>query len=210
MKISSITFSSRLCQAAVSCALTAILSGCSGSLAVESTVPDQLPSIKNEKQPAPESVAEQNVATPAQGTTEKPAESATTVTTGLQPKLTKVDPAQLVGQWKDSFFGTRTLVLKPDGTAKMVLDLDFTGRLLYGKRLEFDMIWSVEGAVVTIDVLSGRPEKPAKSAMSTWGDRYVYLLDCVEDHQVEMRDSDGSMSHVLRRVSDDPSTANER
>lgn len=122
--------------------------------------------------------------------------------TGLQPKLQHVDSRQLVGTWRDSFFGTRTLTLNADGTAQMALELDFAGRLMYGSRLDFDMQWSVEGATVTIDILDGQPAKSAKSAMNTWGSRYVYLLDCVEDKQIEMRDSDGSMNHRLRRVAD--------
>ena len=85
----------------------------------------------------------------------------------------------------------------------MILDLDFAGRLMYGKRLDFDMTWSVEGALVTFDILEGSPSKQAQSAMATWGSRYEYLLDCVEDHQIEMRDSDGSMNYRLRRVSDE-------
>jgi hypothetical protein len=123
--------------------------------------------------------------------------------TELQPKLEHVDPRQLVGTWQDSFFGTRTLTLNADGTAQMTLELDFAGRLLYGRRLDFDMQWSVEAGRVTINILAGRPAKSAKSAMNTWGSRYVYLLDCVEDKQIEMRDSDGSMNHRLQRVPDD-------
>ncbi len=53
----------------------------------------------------------------------------------FSPKLTNVSASQLIGRWRDSFFGTRTLTLNADGTATMVLDLDFAGRLLYGKRL---------------------------------------------------------------------------
>jgi hypothetical protein len=123
--------------------------------------------------------------------------------TELQPSLKHVDPRQLVGTWQDSFFGTRTLTLNADGTAQMTLELDFAGRLLYGRRLDFDMQWSVEAGRVTIDILAGRPAKSAKSAMKTFGSRYVYLLDCVEDKQIEMRDSDGSMNHRLQRVPDD-------
>jgi len=119
----------------------------------------------------------------------------------LKPKLDNVDPASLIGQWKDSFFGTRTLTLNDDGSAQMVLDLDFAGRLLYGSRLEFEMKWSLEGAVIGIDVVSGKPENSAKSAMKTWGERYVYLLDAVSDDRIEMRDWDGAASYTLKRVS---------
>lgn len=128
----------------------------------------------------------------------------------LQPKLMSVDASQLIGKWRDSFFGTRTLTLNADGTARMELDLDFAGRLLYGSRLDFDMRWQLEGATVTIDVIDGTPAKAAKSAMSTFGTRYVYLLDCVEDHTVEMRDDDGSMSHKLKRIPSDPKPAESK
>ena len=121
----------------------------------------------------------------------------------LTPKLPSASVSQLVGRWRDSFFGTRTLTLNADGTATMVLDLDFAGRLLYGKRLEFDMKWSLENGVVTIDILEGRPAAASKSATGTWGSRYEYLLDRVEEDAVEMRSSDGTMNHTLKRISDD-------
>jgi len=124
--------------------------------------------------------------------------------TTLQAKLEKVDRSQLVGTWRDTFLGTRTLTLNDDGTARMILDLDFAGRLLYGSRLDFNMTWTVEGATITIDILDGKPAKSAKSAMETWGKRYAYLLDCVEDHQIEMRDWDGSANYKLRRLPDEP------
>jgi len=200
MKNNVFAVSSGICWATISVSLAVVLPGCSGSLAVESPAPPQPPVMTAEHAALPEPEPAKTVTETPQVEPQKPVEPAKA---GLQPKLTKVDPAQLVGQWKDSFFGTRTLILKADGTARMILDLDLTGRLLYGKRLEFDMEWSVEGAVVTIDILKGTPEKPARSAMNTWGERYVYLLDCVEDHQVEMRDSDGSMNYVLRRVAED-------
>lgn len=121
----------------------------------------------------------------------------------FSPKLTNVSASQLIGRWRDSFFGTRTLTLKADGTATMVLDLDFAGRLLYGKRLEFDMKWSLKNGVVTIDILEGRPAAASKSATGAWGSRYQYLLDRVDAEAVEMRSSDGAMNHTLKRLADD-------
>lgn len=121
----------------------------------------------------------------------------------LLPKLPTASVSQLVGRWRDSFFGTRTLTLNADGTATMILDLDFAGRLLYGKRLEFDMKWSLENGVVSIDVLEGRPAAASKSATSTWGSRYEYLLDRIDGDAVEMRSSDGTMNHTLKRITDD-------
>lgn len=152
------------------------------------------PVTKTESVPQPES-------TPS--TLFQPATTTTPDERVLQPKLTEVDRSQLLGRWQDQFYGKRILTLKDDGTARMELELDFAGRLLYGKRLEFDLKWSVDGARVVIDILDGKPAKQAKSLMNTWGCRYEYLLDCVENHQVEMRAWDGSSNHVLRRLADD-------
>ncbi|MBS0204263.1 MAG: hypothetical protein JSS49_15275 [Planctomycetes bacterium] len=134
------------------------------------------------------------------------ADTATTTTADervLQPKLSEVDRSQLLGRWQDQFYGKRILTLNDDGTARMELELDFAGRLLYGKRLDFDMKWSLDGARVFIDIVDGKPTRQAKSLMDTWGSRYEYLLDCVENHQVEMRAWDGSTNHVLRRLPDE-------
>jgi len=128
------------------------------------------------------------------------AASEDSVTPDDESKTIDIPPARLVGRWQDSFFGKRTLILNADGSARMILDLDFAGQLLYGRSLEFDMTWSIDGAKVTIELLEGRPAKSAQAAMKTWGNRYEYLLDCVEDHQIEMRSSDGMMNHVLRRI----------
>jgi hypothetical protein len=142
-------------------------------------------------------------------TTEKnePASTASSATTALTPKLTMVDPARIVGSWRDSFFGTRTLTLNSDGTAHMRLDFDFAGSLLYGNRLDFDMKWKLEQGVITIDIIDGHPKNAAKSAMSTWGKRYVYLLDHVEENKVEMRDGVQATSYALARLPDDATSS---
>ena len=187
----------RLCQCLFALLAAGGLAGCNWSttLAVDNPVDATPGSVQDNATSS---------ATPAtQLPTEQPTSEQPDENSRLKAKLTTVDRAQLVGTWKDSFFGTRTLTLNADGTARMVLDLDFAGRLMYGSRLDFDMTWSVEGATVSIDIVKGTPVKAAKSLMQTWGSRYEYLLDCVEDRRIEMRDWDGSMNYTLRRISDD-------
>lgn len=116
------------------------------------------------------------------------------------PTQAVIDPAQLVGTWQDSFYGKRTLTLNADGTAHMRLDLDFAGRLLYGKHLDFDMRWSLDQSTVSIEILGGHPHRAAQSLMDTWGTEHTYLLDRVECDRVEMRDKNQSTSHVLQRL----------
>lgn len=154
----------------------------------------------------PQSMAVESAPAPASSAAEpEPQAPAAPEPQRLKPKLEHVAPDRLFGTWKDRFFGTRTLILNSDGTARMILDLDLAARLMYGSHLEFDMRWSVADASVSIEILSGTPKSSADSLMKSWGTRFEYLLDLVEQDRVEMRDWDGSMSYSLRRATDESS-----
>lgn len=117
------------------------------------------------------------------------------------------DVQRLVGSWRDSFCGQRTLTLNADGTATMVLELDFARRLLYGKRLTFDMRWSVRESILTFEILTGTPLDAARSAMKIWGEKFEYRVVQLDDKQLEAWASDDSTLYKLRRESSDDSDA---
>ncbi len=116
------------------------------------------------------------------------------------PASPAFDVKQLVGCWQDSFYGQRTLTLKPDGTATMFLKLDFAGRLLYGKTLEFDLNWSLDGSTLSFEILTGRPVDAAQSAMKLWGEAFDYRLELVDNESLHGWASDDSTLYKLRRV----------
>ncbi len=116
------------------------------------------------------------------------------------PPTSPFDSAQLVGCWRDSFYGQRTLTLKPDGSATMLLELDFAGRLLYGKTLEFDLQWSLDGSTLSFEILTGRPVEAAKSAMKLWGEAFDYRLELVDSENLHGWASDDSVLYKLRRI----------
>lgn len=120
------------------------------------------------------------------------------------PMSAMFDCQKLIGCWKDTFCGQRTLTLKEDGSACMHLDLDLAGRLLYGKSLDFDMRWSVDGTVITFEILTGRPVDAAKSAMKIWGESFEYRLVLVDGEQLQARDSNDSYLYKMTRVKDTP------
>ena len=110
------------------------------------------------------------------------------------------DCKQLVGCWRDSFCGQRTLTLKADGSATMHLQLDFAGRLLYGKTLEFDMRWSLDGSILSFEIQSGRPVEAARSAIKLWGEAFEYRLELVDDERLHGWASDDSTLYKLHRI----------
>ena len=117
------------------------------------------------------------------------------------------DVQRLVGSWRDSFCGQRTLTLNADGTATMRLELDFAGRLLYGKRLTFDMRWTVNESILTFEILTGSPLDAARSAMKVWGEKFEYRVVQLDDEQLQAWTSDDSTLYKLRRETDDNSDA---
>ncbi len=123
------------------------------------------------------------------------------------PATARLSPASpfessgLVGHWSDTFFGHRTLILNADGTALMRLKLDFAGRLLYGKQIEFDMRWSLDDCLLKFEITGGRPDASAASAMKVWGESFEYTLEELTDESLQVRGSDGTTVYKLVRMS---------
>ena len=117
-----------------------------------------------------------------------------------RPSSAAFDSKQLVGCWRDGFCGQRTLTLKADGSATMLLELDFAGRLLYGKTLEFDMRWSLSESILSLEILTGRPVDAARSAIKLWGEAFEYRIELVDHERLHGWTSDDATLYKLRRI----------
>ena len=117
-----------------------------------------------------------------------------------QPTSPAFTRQQLVGCWRDGFCGQRTLTLKADGSATMLLEFDFAGRLLYGKTLEFDMRWSLNESILSFEILSGRPVDAARSATKLWGEAFEYRLELADGENLHGWTSDDATLYKLRRI----------
>jgi len=117
-----------------------------------------------------------------------------------QPNSITFDAGRLVGCWRDGFCGRRTLTLKADGSATMFLELDFAGRLLYGKTLEFDMRWSLNESVLSFEIVTGRPVDATRSAIKLWGEVFEYRLELVDGERLHARTSDDATLYKLNRI----------
>ncbi len=74
---------------------------------------------------------------------------------------------QLVGVWTLQQHGQRTITIEPDGTARMVVELDWLGAMLYGKRLDITLTWSIDEGVMTQTMQGGEPEDTVKRRGAT-------------------------------------------
>ena len=127
-----------------------------------------------------------------------------------QPSSAAFDCKQLVGCWRDGFCGQRTLTLKADGSATMLLELDFAGRLLYGKTLEFDMRWSLNESILSFEILTGHPVDAARSAIKLWGEAFEYRIELVDHERLHGWTSDDATLYKLRRITNPEAAGSEK
>ncbi|MCU0983027.1 MAG: hypothetical protein MUF25_28030 [Pirellulaceae bacterium] len=97
----------------------------------------------------------------------------------------------VVGTWQDEYQGKRTMALLDDGTGRMVVELDGLKAKLFAKRLEFDMVWSVDKGRLKKRTLKGEPAVTVQLILKTMGDQVDEpILELTQDRLL-LLDKDG-------------------
>lgn len=113
---------------------------------------------------------------------------------------------QIVGIWRDHYQGDRTLTLRADGTATMVVVLHGWKAALYTSRLTFEMVWSVEGGRLKKQTTGGDPPGKVKTILKMMGDRVDEPILELTETRLLLRDQDGKRQYDWQRVKADAST----
>jgi len=112
---------------------------------------------------------------------------------------------EIVGTWEDEYQGKRTLTVRADGTATMVVELEGVAATLYAKKLTFDEEWEIQDGVLIQKLLGGKPEGRVKLIMSTMGDSSRQEILELTAERMHLRDlkSDGTIEYDWQRVGND-------
>ncbi len=106
----------------------------------------------------------------------------------------------ILGTWEDDYKGHRTLTIRSDGTATMVVELKGLTAKLYASRMTFEEEWSIEGGQLKLKTVSGEPEGRVNLILKTMGNVTVQeILELTEDRMV-LLDSDAATKFEWRRV----------
>jgi len=96
-----------------------------------------------------------------------------------------------LGTWEDHYHGKRTMILREDGTATMVVELEGLGATLFAKKLTFDIEWRIEEGVLYLKTIGGAPKKKIALASRLYGDEAEeYILDLTEERFLVEHDED--------------------
>jgi hypothetical protein len=92
------------------------------------------------------------------------------------------------GTWQLEDHGLRTVLLKPDGTATMHVQLDFFASLLYGEEMMMDLTWSIEDGVLSYTIVGGEPVESIDKVIADFGRERSYRILTVGDDRIQLED----------------------
>lgn len=105
-----------------------------------------------------------------------------------------------VGTWRDYYQGTRTLTLRPDGTALMVVELSGFKARLFTPRLELDIAWFIRDGKMHRRTVGGRPADKVEFVNQRAGVAVAEpVLELTGDRMV-LVDQNGSQKYTWQRI----------
>ena len=108
--------------------------------------------------------------------------------------------ALLLGVWEDDYHGRRTMTLRDDQTATMLVELSGMEARLFTARLRFDMTWSLAGDRLRKRTTGGEPADKVDFVLKMMGDTAEDTLVELDDEKLVLRDADGKTVYRWRRA----------
>lgn len=105
-----------------------------------------------------------------------------------------------VGTWQDFYHGTRTLTLREDGTATMVVEFGGLKARLFTPRLRLDLTWTIENGRMTRRTLGGDPEDKVQFVVDRVGGLAVETILDLGAARMLLAEPDGSQRYQWQRV----------
>lgn len=115
------------------------------------------------------------VALPAPATT-SPATVAPSPAVATPQSRDEALKAQFLGVWTHAENGDQWIENRPDGTARMLLKLNFVASLLYGKQIQMDLSWDVKDGVLSHTIVNGTPMENVNKIIKDYGKSRIYTI----------------------------------
>jgi hypothetical protein len=105
----------------------------------------------------------------------------------------------VVGVWEDDYQGQRTLTVRPDGTATMVVEFDGWKARLFTPRLQIETTWAIEAGHFNRRTVGGEPADKVEFVKNRVGDRASDKIVKVTANRMQLIDQDGQTQYDWRR-----------
>jgi len=106
----------------------------------------------------------------------------------------------VLGTWADEYKGKRTMTIREDGTATMIVELDGLTALMFASKMRFDMVWSIEEGRLKKRTIGGEPAGRVRLILATMGDRVNEPILELTAKRLLLLDADGKTKYDWRRI----------
>jgi hypothetical protein len=106
----------------------------------------------------------------------------------------------IVGTWEDDYQGQRTLTVRPDGTATMVVEFDGWKARMFTPRLRIETTWTIEEGRFNRQTVGGEPADKVEFVKRRVGDRASDKIVKVTADRMVLIDQDGETRYNWRRI----------
>ena len=109
-----------------------------------------------------------------------------------QPPADERSRQLLIGRWKGFLHGARSLEVRADGTATMVSEPEGMAARLIAPRLEFEIIWKIDGGKLSFHTTGGKPVAKANLVLKLYGSHRTHPIVSLDEQQAILANDDGS------------------
>jgi hypothetical protein len=106
----------------------------------------------------------------------------------------------VIGTWEDDYQGHRTMTVRADGTATMVVRLQGWKAFLYASELQFEMLWSIDHGRMKKRTTGGQPAGKVKMILKALGDETEEQILELSHDRLLLLDRDGKRQYDWRRA----------
>jgi hypothetical protein len=109
---------------------------------------------------------------------------------------------RIIGEWEDDYQGRRTMIVREDGTATMIVELSGWKAAVYARRLQFEMVWAIDNGRLKKRTTGGEPAGKVRTILKMMGDRVDEQILELSRERLLLLDQNGKRQYDWRRVAD--------
>jgi hypothetical protein len=107
---------------------------------------------------------------------------------------------RVLGVWHDDYQGKRTLTVRPDGTATMLVEFDGWKARMFTPKLRLETTWSIEDGRFNRETIGGEPADKVDFVRRRVGDQASDRIVKLTADRMVLIDQDGETRYNWRRT----------
>ena len=83
---------------------------------------------------------------------------------------------RVIGTWEAQQYGHQILTTRSDGTATIKMSLTPMAAVLYGRQVTLELLWTLEGKILTQRIIGGAPVRSVEKLIAKFGDTQQFRV----------------------------------